>query len=185
MKSYQAKEHITLYGKGRKAMKPVLQFKSLGFPSNIMAVCKGFEKPTPIQAQCWPVLASGRDVIGIAETGSGKTLAFTIPALAHLQHRTATEGRAAKGSPRMLIIAPTRCVIGSKSTLAPFTLLLVEQMHTIVKHCALCIQRQNAGHIAHVLMFSPGNWPCRAKRSQKLLERNAALQASVFMEGSV
>ena len=103
-------------------MKPVLQFKSLGFPSNIMAVCKGFEKPTPIQAQCWPVLASGRDVIGIAETGSGKTLAFTIPALAHLQHRTATEGRAAKGSPRMLIIAPTRCVIGSKSTLAPFTI---------------------------------------------------------------
>merc|ERR1719339_437297 len=108
MKSYQAKEHITLYGKGRKTMKPVLQFKSLGFPSNIMAVCKGFEKPTPIQAQCWPVLASGRDVIGIAETGSGKTLAFTIPALTHLQHRTATEGRAAKGSPRMLIIAPTR-----------------------------------------------------------------------------
>merc|ERR1712130_419324 len=108
MKSYQAKEHITLYGKGRKTMKPVLQFKSLGFSSNIMAVCKGFEKPTPIQAQCWPVLASGRDVIGIAETGSGKTLAFTIPALAHLQHRTATEGKASKGSPRMLIIAPTR-----------------------------------------------------------------------------
>ena len=108
MKSYQAKEHITLYGKGRKMMKPVLKFKSLGFSSNIMAVCKGFEKPTPIQAQCWPVLASGRDVIGIAETGSGKTLAFTIPALAHLQHRTATEGKASKGSPRMLIIAPTR-----------------------------------------------------------------------------
>jgi len=108
MKSYQAKEHISLYGKGRKTMKPVLQFKSLGFPSNIMAVCKGFEKPTPIQAQCWPVLASGRDVIGIAETGSGKTLAFTIPALTHLQHRTATEGKASKGSPRMLIIAPTR-----------------------------------------------------------------------------
>jgi len=108
MKSYQAKEHITLYGKGRKTMKPLLEFKSLGFPANIMSVCKKFEKPTPIQAQCWPVLASGRDVIGIAETGSGKTLAFTIPALAHLQHRTKTEGRASKGSPRMLIIAPTR-----------------------------------------------------------------------------
>ena len=108
MKSYQAKEHITLYGKGRKTMKPLLEFKSLGFPANIMSVCKKFEKPTPIQAQCWPILASGRDVIGIAETGSGKTLAFTIPALAHLQHRTKTEGRASKGSPRMLIIAPTR-----------------------------------------------------------------------------
>merc|ERR1712012_1433838 len=60
MKSYQAKEHITLYGKGRKTMKPLLEFKSLGFPANIMSVCKKFEKPTPIQAQCWPVLASGR-----------------------------------------------------------------------------------------------------------------------------
>merc|ERR1719499_1938734 len=89
-------------------MKPLLEFKSLAVPSNIMSVCEKFEKPTPIQAQCWPILASGRDVIGIAETGSGKTLAFTIPALTHLQHRTATEGRASKGSPRMLIIAPTR-----------------------------------------------------------------------------
>lgn len=33
------------------------------------------------QAQCWPPLLSGRDVIGIAMTGSGKTLAFLIPAL--------------------------------------------------------------------------------------------------------
>ena len=60
------------------------------------------------QAQCWPVLASGRDIIGIAETGSGKTLAFSIPALAHLSHRVQTEGGAKKGRPMMLIIAPTR-----------------------------------------------------------------------------
>jgi superfamily II DNA/RNA helicase len=39
------------------------------------------------KAECWPIIASGRDMIGIAETGSGKTLAFTIPALAHLTHR--------------------------------------------------------------------------------------------------
>ena len=61
-----------------------------------------------IQAQCWPILASGRDIIGIAETGSGKTLAFSIPALAHLKHRVDTEGKAKKGCPMMLIIAPTR-----------------------------------------------------------------------------
>ena len=54
------------------------------------------------------MLASGRDIIGIAETGSGKTLAFSIPALAHLSHRVQTEGRAKKGRPMMLIIAPTR-----------------------------------------------------------------------------
>lgn len=108
MKSYQSKEHITLYGKGRKKMKPLLTFSSLGFPSSIMSVCDGFTKPSPIQAQCWPVLASGRDCIGIAETGSGKTLAFTIPALVHLNHRSKEEGRATSGLPRMLIIAPTR-----------------------------------------------------------------------------
>ena len=39
---------------------------------------------------------------------AGKTLAFSIPALAHLKHRVETEGRAKKGSPMMLIIAPTR-----------------------------------------------------------------------------
>jgi len=108
MKAYQAAEHITMYGKGRKKMKPLLSFGALGFSSSIMTVCEGFSKPTPIQAQCWPILASGRDVIGIAETGSGKTLAFSIPALAHLCHRTGQEGKARPGEPRMLIIAPTR-----------------------------------------------------------------------------
>merc|ERR1711962_1564383 len=107
-KAYQAKENITMYGKGRKKMKPLLSFEALGFSSSIMKVCSGFSKPTPIQAQCWPILASGRDVIGIAETGSGKTLAFSVPALAHLGHRTQKEGRPKAGQPRMLIISPTR-----------------------------------------------------------------------------
>lgn len=36
----------------------------------------GFEAPTPIQSQSWPVAMAGRDCISVAETGSGKTLAF-------------------------------------------------------------------------------------------------------------
>lgn len=32
----------------------------------------GFQSPTPIQAQAWPVLLSGEDLIGIAQTGTGK-----------------------------------------------------------------------------------------------------------------
>merc|ERR1712098_710519 len=98
----------TLYGKGRKKFKPVRTFAELGFSDKIMKICSGFQAPTPIQAQCWPILASGRDIIGIAETGSGKTLAFSIPALAHLKHRVDTEGKAKRGCPMMLIIAPTR-----------------------------------------------------------------------------
>ena len=63
-----------MYGKGRKTFKPLRTFKELGLSDAIMKVTSGFKAPTPIQAQCWPVLASGRDIIGIAETGSGKTL---------------------------------------------------------------------------------------------------------------
>merc|ERR1712013_832186 len=83
-------------------------FAELGFPDSIMKICAGFSNPTPIQAQCWPVLASGRDIIGIAETGSGKTLAFSIPALAHLKHRVETESKSKPGFPKMLIVSPTR-----------------------------------------------------------------------------
>ena len=38
----------------------------------IDATTSGFVKPTPIQAQTWPILLSGLDVVGIASTGSGK-----------------------------------------------------------------------------------------------------------------
>lgn len=34
----------------------------------------GFEKPSPIQSQAWPVLLSGEDLIGIAQTGTGKII---------------------------------------------------------------------------------------------------------------
>lgn len=32
---------------------------------------QGFEKPSPIQSQAWPVLLKGEDLIGIAQTGTG------------------------------------------------------------------------------------------------------------------
>jgi superfamily II DNA/RNA helicase len=38
---------------------------------------QGFEEPTAIQAQGWPIAMSGRDMVGIAQTGSGKTLAVS------------------------------------------------------------------------------------------------------------
>ena len=84
-----------------------------------------FSKPTPIQSQCWPIIASGRDIIGIAETGSGKTLAFCLPALAHILYRWLARKYFIKThdgnnlrydhpvpgvpkSPMMLVLSPTR-----------------------------------------------------------------------------
>jgi ATP-dependent RNA helicase DBP3 len=70
----------------------------------------GFTKPSPIQAQSWPLLMSKkdgrkRDVVGIAETGSGKTLAFCMPALSSMVVAGGTEQ---KRLPRMLVLSPTR-----------------------------------------------------------------------------
>mmetsp|Transcript_30050 Transcript_30050/g.28720 ORF Transcript_30050/g.28720 Transcript_30050/m.28720 type:complete len:579 (+) Transcript_30050:96-1832(+) len=71
---------------------------------------KNFKKPSAIQAQCWPPLLSGRDVIGIAMTGSGKTLAFLIPAILKISKAGPLPGAGKGGapSPRVLVVAPTR-----------------------------------------------------------------------------
>src|SRR5687768_3792615 len=40
-----------------------------------------FARPTPVQEQAWPAIASGQDVLLTAPTGSGKTLAAFLAAL--------------------------------------------------------------------------------------------------------
>jgi ATP-dependent RNA helicase DBP3 len=87
-----------------------------------MACTSTFKTPSPIQAQAWPILLSGRDMIGIAATGSGKTLAFMLPALVHIQAKRAAGRVGAAGAaaaagagrgkrvcyPTVLVLAPTR-----------------------------------------------------------------------------
>ncbi|MBI4149488.1 DEAD/DEAH box helicase [Candidatus Woesearchaeota archaeon] len=55
--------------------------------------------PTMIQEQAIPLIAAGRDVIGVSKTGSGKTAAFGVPLLAKV-----TPGQGLQA----LILAPTR-----------------------------------------------------------------------------
>jgi ATP-dependent RNA helicase RhlE len=61
----------------------------------------GFEIPTPIQAQAFNVVASGKDVVGIAQTGTGKTFAYMLPILRHLKYSQ-------QENPRILVLVPTR-----------------------------------------------------------------------------
>jgi ATP-dependent RNA helicase RhlE len=61
----------------------------------------GLQKPTPIQLEAFPVIMSGRDVVGIAQTGTGKTFAYLLPVLRLLPFSTQV-------NPRVLIILPTR-----------------------------------------------------------------------------
>ncbi len=58
-------------------------FLDLPLSPPIMAAVEaiGYETPSPIQEQAIPLLAAGKDLMGIAQTGTGKTAAFSLPLL--------------------------------------------------------------------------------------------------------
>ena len=62
---------------------PFLTFAEAPFPKRLtQALLKqGYESPSPIQAQAWPIALSGKDIVAVAKTGSGKTCGFLLPAL--------------------------------------------------------------------------------------------------------
>lgn len=66
---------------------------------------EGYVTPTPIQVECIPPLLKGRDILGTAQTGTGKTAAFALPTLQYLSQNSAPRK---PGTPRALILAPTR-----------------------------------------------------------------------------
>nr|BAN20948.1 DEAD box ATP-dependent RNA helicase [Riptortus pedestris] len=93
--------------KGNRVPAPSQIFEEGNFPDYLMTeiLRQGFNRPTAIQAQGWPIALSGRDLVGIAQTGSGKTLAYILPAAVHINHQE----RIARGDgPIALILAPTR-----------------------------------------------------------------------------
>ncbi|KAI9503335.1 ATP-dependent RNA helicase dbp2 [Coemansia spiralis] len=92
---------------GDSIPKPITSFMEANFPDYVMDEIKrlGFEKPTPIQSQGWPMALSGRDMVGIAATGSGKTLAYTLPGIVHINAQPLLKPG---DGPIVLILAPTR-----------------------------------------------------------------------------
>ena len=99
---------------------PITRFEDAPFPRKLVAALlkQGYESPTPIQAQAWPIAVKGKDVIAIAKTGSGKTCGFLLPALAKIVKRGATAApdmemvdgrfRPAAVVPHAIVLAPTR-----------------------------------------------------------------------------
>lgn len=77
-------------------------FNELGLHPDVLKALheKGYERPTPIQAEAIPELLAGKDLIGGSQTGTGKTAAFALPLLSKL------EGN--RKHPRVLILEPTR-----------------------------------------------------------------------------
>lgn len=78
-------------------------FESLNLPKALYQALEdlGIDNPTPIQSEAYPVILSGRDVVGIAQTGTGKTFAYLLPLIKELKFSKEIH-------PRVLILVPTR-----------------------------------------------------------------------------
>lgn len=105
MLAFRRQHNMTVIG--QNVPKPVQSFMEAPFPPEVHEELQraGFQSPTAIQAQGWPMALSGRDMVGIAETGSGKTLAYILPAITHIQAQPPL--RSGDG-PIAVVLAPTR-----------------------------------------------------------------------------
>lgn len=81
----------------------MLNFEELNLSIALLNALEDLEyiHPTPIQEKSFPVIMSGRDVIGIAQTGTGKTFAYLLPILRQYSYSKIK-------NPRALILVPTR-----------------------------------------------------------------------------
>ncbi|MFT6865783.1 MAG: ATP-dependent RNA helicase RhlE [Cyclobacteriaceae bacterium] len=77
----------------------------------------GFVKPTPVQIEAFPIILSGKDIVGISQTGTGKTFAYLLPILRDLKFSNQIH-------PRVLILVPTRELV----------LQVVEQINSLTKY---------------------------------------------------
>ncbi|XP_026680008.1 ATP-dependent RNA helicase DBP2-like [Diaphorina citri] len=104
VQAFRDKHQMTLKG---NAPNPITEFAEANFPDYVLKEVKrqGFDRPTPIQAQGWPIAMSGSNMVGVAQTGSGKTLAYMLPAIVHINHQSQLKPG---DGPIVLVLAPTR-----------------------------------------------------------------------------
>ncbi|KAI5072605.1 hypothetical protein GOP47_0012711 [Adiantum capillus-veneris] len=102
--TYRRQHEITVVGENAPA--PFMTFDSANFPPELSRelLSAGFQAPTPIQAQSWPLALQNRDIVAIAKTGSGKTLGYLLPAFLHLGHARKNP----QLGPVVLVLSPTR-----------------------------------------------------------------------------
>lgn len=77
----------------------------------------GLTKPTPVQIEAYPIILSGKDIVGISQTGTGKTFAYLLPILRDLKYSNQVH-------PRVMILVPTRELV----------LQVVDQINSLTKY---------------------------------------------------
>jgi ATP-dependent RNA helicase RhlB len=135
------------------------RFQDFALPDELMRAIDdlGFSHCTPIQAEILPSILAGRDAFGRAQTGTGKTAAFLISIITYLLQNPIEADRK-PGTPRVLIIAPTRELVMQVS----------EEARQLGKYCGLNIisifggmdfkqqQKQLTGRPADIIVATPG-----------------------------
>ncbi len=71
---------------------------------------KTFGEPTPPQAEGWPRIAAGENVLLLAPTGSGKTLAAFLKVIDGLYQEMEQEESAANGGVKILYVSPLKAL---------------------------------------------------------------------------
>ncbi len=136
-----------------------VRFHDLELPDRIMHAIAdaGFQYCTPIQAEILPATLEGRDAFGRAQTGTGKTAAFLIAVLTRMLANP-RKGKTPPGTPRVLIIAPTRELV----------LQIADEARLLSTHCRFSIvtvfggmdyekqRRQLHGRPVDIIVATPG-----------------------------
>lgn len=67
--AWRASKQIVVIGDG--VPKPCLTFEEASMPEYVLSevMKQGFDKPTPIQSQGWPMALKGKNMVGVSATG--------------------------------------------------------------------------------------------------------------------
>lgn len=154
-------------------------FAALGLPDRLVTALarRGMAAPFAIQTRAIPDALAGRDVLGRGATGSGKTLAFGLPLLARL---AGTRGERLRGTPRGLVLVPTRELAQQVSdALAPLAQALDLKVMTVYGGAPMGRQIDQLRRGVDVVVATPG-------RLQDLIEQRecalALLEITVLDE---
>ncbi|MBJ6367226.1 DEAD/DEAH box helicase [Snuella sedimenti] len=110
----------------------------------------GFSTPTPIQEQAFNVIASGQDMVGIAQTGTGKTYGYMLPILKHLKFSTQV-------NPRVLILVPTReLVVQVVDDIEKLSKYINNRVLGVYGGTNINTQKQAVAEGADILVATPG-----------------------------
>lgn len=110
----------------------------------------GFTSPTPVQSVAFPVILSGRDVVGISQTGTGKTLAYILPILQDLKFSKQI-------NPRVLILVPTReLVLQVVKMIESVTTYINVQTLGVYGGTNINTQKQMVAKGSDILVATPG-----------------------------